>query len=95
MNPRAYNKQSSKDTTAKKTFLSKEKEEEQKGKAKEREKGATSPLIAEDTTETTEIGGGEQEQQIITNTPSKIHFETLAYASMWPKSSPCIDEMID
>ena len=67
-----------------KTFQSKGKEEEQ-GTATERGKGDMGPLTAEELAVTTRIGGGEQ---VILNTPSKIHFETLAYASMWAKSSP-------
>ena len=63
------------------------------GKAKEREKDVMSPHTAEELAETIGIGGGEQDQQVIINTPSKIHFETLAYASMWPKSSPGKEEI--
>ena len=65
------------------------KEEDLNGETKERGKDDTISLTAEETNDTIEIGqtsgGGEREQQVIANTPSKIHFETLAYASMWPK----------
>ena len=82
----AYTKTSQEISTmiAMKTFQSKEeKEEEEIGRTKVKEMGAMGPLTVGELAATT--GGGEQN---IIVTPSKIRFETIAYANMWPRNRP-------
>ena len=80
-----------KNTIVTKTSRSKGENEEKPEKRlwiKEMEIG--SPLTAGELEETT--GGGEQD---IVTTPSKIVFETIAYASMWPRGQSNAEESKD
>ena len=73
-----------------KTFQSKEEKEEEIGRTKVKEMGAMGPLTVGELAATT--GGGEQN---IIVTPSKIRFETIAYANMWPRNRPNTEESRD
>ena len=87
----AYTKWSQwKNTVAMKTLRPNGENKEESGRANGKEKKEMSLLTAEELAEKT--GGGERN---ITVTHSEIISETVAHASIWPRSRPDAEEFKD